>query len=118
MQKSFGFLPEGGGFNKWIPLKGVSEIELTGEFEPREYLAHYRMAVVRYNDGREETGSICLNSESFNGCWRKESRFREWDKFIIYDKRGAVLIPLDLVRKIIPRNLQAESIQEAKKNEP
>ena len=62
--------------------------------------------MVKYNDGSEEKGSIDLASESHNGYDRSEECYRGWDSFLLHNERGALIVPLSKIKRIIPGNTQ------------
>ena len=97
---------------KHIPLKDISEIELTGEFD--EEYPQCRKVIIRYRDNKVEEGSLRLVSESYNGAWRHSKCYREWDKFILHNEKGALIVPLDYVRKIMIPHIEDKI--EAKQN--
>jgi len=80
-------------------LTEISEIELTGKFDEKN--KQCREAVIRYVDGREEKKSLFLTSESYVGTCYPSQPYREHDKIALHNKHGALLVPLDEVKKII-----------------
>lgn len=94
--------PRGNVFIGGIPLKEIAEIELTGQFDEAWERGQCRKIIVRYKDGREELESLYLTCESYSGKCNTHSAYREWDGVLLYQDFGAVLIPLQWVKKIIP----------------
>lgn len=88
------------GSRQTIFLKDLSEIELTGDFDSTK--PQCRKAVLTSKTGAKSTKSIYLTSESYNGICSTAQRFREYDSIILHNENGAMIVPLNLVRKIIP----------------
>ncbi len=91
---------------KKIPLEELAEIEFTGEFGVNEinsnfYPSQCRQVNLSYKDGTNETGFLNLTSESHNGTCNHSAKFKDWDKFILYNDRGAIIVPLDDIKKVI-----------------
>ncbi|HLD56790.1 MAG TPA: hypothetical protein VJA47_00685 [archaeon] len=88
--------------HKSVPLKEVAEVELTGDFNREDDKAQCREIVLKYKDGSEEKGHLLLYSESHYGHCYSWQRFREFDVMFAEQDYGAMLIPLNHVRKIVP----------------
>jgi len=85
---------------KTIKLEDLTEIEFTGNFDERN--PQCREVILRYKSGKEEKESLFLTSESYGGVDNSGFRFRNFDKMFAIQDYGAVLIPLDKIKKIIP----------------
>lgn len=83
-----------------IPLKDIAEIIFTGKFDDEH--PQCREIILKYKDGKEQKESLFLTSESYSGVCNHSSRFRYFDKMFALQDYGAVLIPLDKVKKVIP----------------
>lgn len=91
---------------KVIFMKELAEIAFTGEFDDKQ--PQCREILLKYQDGKEQRGSLLLMSESYGGVCNCRSRFRHFDKMLVLQNFGAVLIPLDKVVRIIPISVAPE----------
>ncbi|MFH1053482.1 MAG: hypothetical protein V1740_03635 [Candidatus Woesearchaeota archaeon] len=91
--------PKGVGYAPY-PLADIREIEFLGTFDPD--LPQCRHIIMRFLDGSEQEELLYLTSESYYGSESHSSRYRDYDKMYAKQDYGAALIPLDMVKKIIP----------------
>lgn len=96
-----------------VSLDDILEIELTGnvlqlpcqvtQYNPLgKYDTQCREVILRYKNGITEQSYLYLTFESNGGVCDTSSTYKDKDMLIVHKSNGAMLIPLDKVRKIIP----------------
>ncbi len=87
-------------------LDEIAEVVFTGNFHVDYDKAQCREIVLRYKNGVEEKGHLLLYSESQYGNCNSNPRFIDSDMMFAEQEYGAMLIPLNHVKKVVPLEVE------------